>query len=62
MFHCCAVKCGALMPDNIKDLMGSEQYRLNKLLNACTRLLYTQPLEQVILNVDKEVAQTFAEE
>ena len=50
------------MPDNIENLMGSEQYKLDKLLNACTQLSYTQPLEQVISNVDKEVTQTFVKE
>ena len=62
MFRRCAVECGAPMPDNLHDLMGHEQYGPDKLVDACTRLSYTQPIDQIVSNIDEEVARTFAEE
>lgn len=62
MFRRCAVECGAPMPDNLHDLLSSEQYGPDKLLDACTRLSYTQPIDQIVSNIDGEFANTFADE
>lgn len=62
MFRRCAVECGVKLPDNLDDLMGSEQYGPDQLLDACTRLTYAQPVDQIVANIDEDLARTFAEE
>ena len=62
MFRRCAVECGVPMPDNLDDLLSKEQFGPDKLLDACTRLSYTQPIDQIVSNIDEEFAKTFAAE
>lgn len=62
MLRRCAVECEVPMPENLGELMGQEHYGPDQLLDACTRLSYTQPIDQIVSNLDEEVAQTFAEE
>lgn len=62
MLRRCAVECGTPMPGNLGDLMVPGDYGPDRLLDACTRLSYTQPMDQIVSNIDEEVAQTFAEE
>ena len=62
MFRRTAVECEVPLPYNITDLVGTEQYGADQLLDACTRLSYTQPTTQVVSNFDEGVVQHFAEE
>ena len=37
--------------------MGSfDHYVMDDILDACTRLSYTQPLDQILLRIDSEIA------
>lgn len=48
MFCRTLVDCGLLLPRNVADLMSStSDYCLDEFMESCTRLSYTQPIEQV---------------
>ena len=43
--------------------MGSfEHYVMDDILDACTRLSYTQPLDQILFRIDPEIAKEWAGE
>ena len=43
--------------------MGSfDRYVMDDILDACTRLSYRQPLDQILLGIDPEIAKEWAGE
>ena len=56
LFRRTAIECGVDLPDNIDALMGPIQYAVDQILDACTRLAYTQPLDQVLRRILKTIA------
>ncbi len=43
--------------------MGSfDHYVMDDILDACTRLSYTQPIDQILLRIDPEIAKDWAGE
>ncbi|MCJ1388678.1 hypothetical protein MMC18_001527 [Xylographa bjoerkii] len=63
MFRRTAESCGAPMPNDLEDIMGPRtEYTTEDLLNACTRLSYKQPVDNIILNMDRNITIDFAHE
>ena len=49
--------CGVEFSDEMKATMGSfDHYGMDNILDACTRLSYTQPIDQILLRIDPEIA------
>ncbi len=57
-----AIECGVNLPDNIDTLMGPSGYAVDQMLDACTRLSYTQPLDQVLRHIIPAVADDWSSE
>ena len=58
-----AEECGVPLSDEMRALMGSfDHYVMDDILDACTRLSYTQPLDQILLRVDPEIAKDWPQE
>lgn len=52
-----AEECGVQCSDEMKATMGSfDHYVMDDILDACTRLSYTQPIDQILLRIDPEIA------
>ena len=63
MFRRTAEICGAPIPEDLENIMGSGvEYTTEDFLNACTRLSYKQPVENIILNMDRHITIDFAHE
>ena len=63
MFRRTAECCGAPMPEDIEAIMGSgTEYTTEDFFNACTRLSYKQPVDNIILNMDRNITLDFAHE
>ncbi len=62
LFRRTAVECGVELPDNIDDLMGPFQYAVDQILDACTRLVYTQPFDQVLRHILSTIADDWSYE
>lgn len=57
LFRRAAVEYGVNLPGDIDELMEPRQiYDTDDILDACTRLSYTQPLDQILDNIDRSVA------
>ena len=56
LFHRTAIECGVVVPDNVDSLIGTSKYAVDQILDACTRLSYTQPLDQVLRHIVPAVA------
>ena len=58
LFRRTAVQCKVDLPANLDDLMQPHQsFGLDDILDACTRLEYTQPLEQILHRIDPSIAE-----
>lgn len=56
-------ECGVHLSDEMRALMGSfDHYVMDDILDACTRLSYTQPLDQILPHIDPETAKEWAGE
>ncbi|CAD6578405.1 MAG: hypothetical protein ASARMPRED_008709 [Alectoria sarmentosa] len=52
-----AEECGIQLSDEMRAVMGSfDHYVMDDILDACTRLSYTQPLNQILVHIDPEIA------
>ncbi|KAI9824068.1 MAG: hypothetical protein M1832_002136 [Thelocarpon impressellum] len=58
MFRRTLVECGIALTNELGDLAGADTFCLDEMMDACTRLSYTQPIEQV----RRRLAPTLAEE
>lgn len=57
MFRKSAIECRVQLPSNIRELMKPAQhYGIDEILGACTRISYTQPVEQISLYIDTNIA------
>lgn len=58
LFRQTAIQCKVTLPTNLEDLMmPQEEFGLDAILDACTRLEYTQPLDQVLRRIDPSIAE-----
>lgn len=56
LFRRTVVGTSLSLPDNLEDLMEPPQnFGVNEILGACTRLEYTQPLSQVLNHIDPSI-------
>ena len=63
LFRQTATECGVPLPDDLDDRVGSSvEYSLDNILDACTRLTYIQPTEQILHHVDSSIAIDWAQE
>ena len=50
-------ECGVQVSDETRAVMGSfDHYVMDDILDACTRLSYRQPIDQILLRIDPEMA------
>ena len=50
-------ECGVQLSDEIRPVIDSlDHYVMDDILEACTRLSYTQPLNHILLRIDPEIA------
>ena len=50
-------ECGVQCSDEMRVVMGSfDHYGMDDILDACTRLSYTQPIDQILLHIDANLA------
>ena len=53
-----AVACNIQIPSSISPLLGSlSHFGMDEILDACTRLSFTQPLKQILSHFDGEVTE-----
>jgi len=63
LFRRTAVECCVHLPTNLPELMEPNQhYGIDDILDACTRISYTQPTEQIVTYVDPAIAQDWSDE
>ena len=62
LFRRTAVECGVTVPDDIEALIGPLQYTVDQILDACTRLAYTQPFDQILRHILKTIAEEWSYE
>ena len=62
LFRRTAIECGLVLPKNIDSLMGHSRYEVDQILDACTRLSYTQPLNQVLCHLASTIADDWSDE
>ena len=56
-------ECGVRPSDEMKAVMGPfDHYVMDDILDACTRLSYTQPIDQILLFIDPEIARDWSGE
>ena len=56
-------ECGVLPPADLAKIIDScKLITMDQVLDACTRLTYTQPLSQIIPNIDPSIANDFNRE
>lgn len=52
-----AEECDVQLSDEMRAIMGSfDHYVMDDILDTCTRLSYTQPLDQILPRIDPEIA------
>ena len=57
-----AIECQLQLPSNIPQLMTPAQhYGIDEILDACARISYTQPTEQIVRYVDDAIADDWEE-
>ena len=62
LFRKTAVECRVQLPGNVRELMKPAQnYGIDEILNACARISYTQPTEQIVRNIDNAIADNWDE-
>ncbi len=58
LFRKTAVECHVALPRNIRELMKPAPfYGVDDILDACTRISYTQPYEQIGRFIDPDIAE-----
>ena len=62
LFRRTATECGVALPDYIQNLMGPSNYTVDQILDACTRLSYTLPLDQALRHILPTVAHDWPDE
>lgn len=63
LFYQTAQECGVQLPPEMKDTVDSfNHYVVDDILDACTRLSYTQPLDQILHHIDPDIAQDWSGE
>ena len=63
MFAAAVNECNISLPDDLERLLGSnERYQVDELLNACTRLTYRTPIDQLKPNLEPTLADDFIDE
>ena len=63
LFHQTAQECGVQLPPEMSDTVDSfSHYIVDDILDACTRLSYTQPLDQILHHIDPDIAQDWSGE
>ncbi|KAK3171277.1 hypothetical protein OEA41_003361 [Lepraria neglecta] len=63
LFHRTAQECGVQLPPEMSDNVDSfNHYVVDDILDACTRLSYTQPLDQILHHIDPDIAQDWSGE
>jgi len=62
LFRKTAVECNVQLPSNIRELMEpAQQYGVDDILDACSRISYTQPTEQIVRYIDDAIAEEWEE-
>ena len=57
MFCHTVEECDIQLSDEMKAIMGSfDHYVMDDILDACTRLSYAQPIDQILPRIDPEIA------
>ena len=52
-----AEECSVQLSDELRAVMGTfDHYVMDDILDACTRLSYTQPIHQILLRIDPHIA------
>ena len=52
-----AKECGVQVSDEMRSDMGLfDHYVMDDILDACTRLSYTQPIDQILLRINPKIA------
>jgi hypothetical protein len=63
LFYQATQECGVQLPPEMSDTVDSfNHYVVDDILDACTRLSYTQPLDQILHHIDPQIAQDWAGE
>lgn len=58
-----AVECGVELPNGMEEVLYSfSHYGIDEIMDACTRLSYTQPTEQIFRHLDSAIAQEWQAE
>ena len=47
MFRSIAVECHAPLPSDVETIMGNTRYGIDAILDACMRLKYSEPFDQI---------------
>ena len=63
LFRQTAVECNVEIPNELRYLVGTlNHYDMDSILDACTRLSYTQPLDQILRHIDPNIGRDWNEE
>lgn len=63
LFRGTAKECGIPLPKDLDDRVGEpREYTIDDILDACTRLTYVQPIEQILRHMDRSVVDDWATE
>jgi hypothetical protein len=63
LFRQRAEECGVRIPEQLKELTESfSSYAMDDILDACTRLTYAEPLDQIVDNIDTNIAKDWSGE
>ncbi|KAI9875682.1 MAG: hypothetical protein M1830_008121 [Pleopsidium flavum] len=58
-----AVECRIQLPENLRELMKpSQHYGIDDILDACTRISYMQPTEQIVRYLDPSIAENWGDD
>lgn len=63
LFRRSAVTCRVALPSTLRELMKPNQHcGVDDILDACTRISYRQPIEQIVQHIDPSIAEDWDEE
>lgn len=63
LFRQRAEECGVLIPEELEELAASfNHYEMDDILDACTRLTYAEPLEQIMRHIDPRIVEDWNQE
>ena len=63
LFHQTTVDCGLQVPPEVDAIVDSfNHYLIDDILDACTRLTYSMPMDQIVRQIDPDLAQDWAGE